>query len=217
MIITEPVMECEPETSQAARAMIQPPRTPLQKTVAGRVVQRLEAEPGERLDELRLERGGERGERGEGERSEDVRGQDGAPQAHGVPEVAFFRENEGDRVERVLREELRAAQDDHDEAERVEHLRDHLHGAGGGDGAAGGEQRQHDGVAQGGEAHEGAPGEAGDEQRDGGAAQLLAGVQRDLGVDILGAGALEILLRLRRRGGRGRSTAKLEGHERPSS
>ena len=33
MIMTEPVMECEPETSQATVAMIHPPMTPLQKMV----------------------------------------------------------------------------------------------------------------------------------------------------------------------------------------
>src|ERR1700722_9666983 len=33
MIMTEPGMECEPETSQATVAMIQPPMTPLQKMV----------------------------------------------------------------------------------------------------------------------------------------------------------------------------------------
>ncbi len=33
MIMTEPVMEWEPETSHATVAMIQPPMTPLQKMV----------------------------------------------------------------------------------------------------------------------------------------------------------------------------------------
>ena len=35
MTMTEPVMECEPETSQAAVAMIQPPMTPDQKMAEG--------------------------------------------------------------------------------------------------------------------------------------------------------------------------------------
>ena len=43
MIMTEPVMECEPETSQAASAMIQPPITPDQKTVCAGVGDRVHA------------------------------------------------------------------------------------------------------------------------------------------------------------------------------
>ena len=43
MIMTEPVMEWEPETSHATVAMIQPPMTPLQKTVAGGL--RIASEP----------------------------------------------------------------------------------------------------------------------------------------------------------------------------
>src|ERR1700688_976355 len=34
MIMTDPVIECDPETSQATVAMIQPPMTALQKMVA---------------------------------------------------------------------------------------------------------------------------------------------------------------------------------------
>ena len=63
-----------------------------------------------------------------------------------------------------------------------------------GDCAGGGEQGDGDGVAEGGEAHEDAAGEAGDGEGDAGAAEFLAGVVGDLLVDVLGAGALEILL-----------------------
>ena len=109
--------------------------------------------------------------------------------------MLLFGEDEGDRVEGVFGEELGAAEDDDDKAERVEHLRDEKHGIGGG-GAGGGEKRDGDGVSEGGEAHEDAAGETGDGEGDAGAAELLAGVVGDLLVDVLGAGALEILLRV---------------------
>jgi hypothetical protein len=84
----------------------------------------------------------------------------------------------------------------------------------GGDGAWGGEQGDGNGVAEGGEAHEDAAGEAGDGEGDAGAAELLTGVVGDLLVDVLGAGALEIFLRVL--GGRRRRrwvVAKAVGHK----
>src|ERR1035437_6523547 len=70
------------------------------------MVRGIEAELAQGLDGCGGERVRERGKRGEGERSEDVEGQHDGPEAHGVPEVALFREDEGDRVEGVLGEEL---------------------------------------------------------------------------------------------------------------
>ncbi len=94
----------------------------------------------------------------EGEGSEDVEGKDDFPEAHGLPEVAFFGEDEGDGVEGVFGEELGAAEDDDDEAEGVEHLADEEDGVAG-DGARRREERDGDGVAEGGEAHEDSAGE----------------------------------------------------------
>ena len=121
----------------------------------------------------------------------------GGPQAHGVPEVALFGEDERHRVKGVLGKELRAPEDDDDEAERIKHLCDEERG-GCGRRACRREQRDCDGVAQGRKAHEDAAGEAGDGERDAGAAKLLAGVVGDLLVDVLRAGALEVLLRVER-------------------
>lgn len=116
--------------------------------------------------------------------------------------MALFGEDEGYGVERVFGEELRAAENDDDEAEGVEHFADEEDGVAG-DGAGRGEERDGDGVAEGGEAHEDSTGEGGDGEGDAGAAELLAGVVGDLFVDVLGAGALEMFLGvvgLRRRG-----------------
>ncbi len=161
----------------------------------GWIVDGFEAEACDGLNDLGLEGVGEGGDGGEGERAEDVGGKDGGPEAKGLPEVLLFGEDEGDGIEGVFGEELRAAQNDDDEAERVEHLADEEDGVGG-DCAGGGEEGDGDGVAEGGEAHEDAAGEAGDGERDAGAAELLAGVVGDLLVDVLGAGALEIFLRV---------------------
>ncbi len=75
----------------------------------------------------------------------------------------------------------------------VEHLADEEDGVGG-NRAGGGEESDGDGVAEGGESHEDSAGESGDGKGDAGAAEFLAGVVGDLLVDVLGAGALEILL-----------------------
>ena len=107
--------------------------------------------------------------------------------------MALFGENESYGVERVFCEELGAAKDDDDEAEGVEHLADEEDGVAG-DGAGRGEERDGNGVAEGGEAHEDSTGESGDGERDAGAAELLAGVVGYLLVDVLGAGALEVFL-----------------------
>ena len=117
----------------------------------------------------------------------------------------LFGEDESDGVEGVFGEELGAAEDDHDEAEGVKHLCDEEGGVGG-SGAGGSEERDGDGVAECGEAHEDAAGEAGDGEGDAGAAEFLAGVVGDLLVDVLGAGALEMLLRVLRGGGLARGS-----------
>ena len=125
--------------------------------------------------------------------------------------MAFFGEDEGDGVEGVFGEELGAAEDDDDEAEGVEHLADKKDGVGG-DGARGGEERDGDGVAEGGEAHEDSAGESGDGEGDAGAAELLAGVVGHLFVDVLGAGTLEVLLGIVQWRRRGLAGAQAEGH-----
>lgn len=124
---------------------------------------------GEGADDLGLECGGERGDGGEGEGSEDVEGEDDSPEAHGVPEVALFGEDKRYGVEGVFGEELRATEDDYDEAEGVEHFADEEDGVGG-DGTRGGEERDGDSVAEGGEAHEDSAGESGDGEGDAGPA-----------------------------------------------
>ncbi len=170
MIMTEPVMECEAGDQPGDRgddpaahdggpedgggrddAMASAPSWPSDWTTAGR-------------DGM-----GARCEGGEGEGAECVEGKDDGPEAHGLPEVAFFREHQCDRVQGVFGEELRAAEDDDDEAERVEHFADEERGRGG-RGSGGGEDCDGDGVAERGETHEDAAGEAGDGERDAGAA-----------------------------------------------
>jgi len=125
--------------------------------------------------------------------------------------VAFFGEDESYGVERVFGEELGAAKDDDDEAERVEHFADEEDGVTG-DGAGRGEERDGDGVAEGGEAHEDSTGESGDGEGDAGAAELLAGVVGDLLVDVLGAGSLEVFLGVVGRQRRGLARAQTKGH-----
>ena len=57
-----------------------------------------------------------RRQHGEGKRAEDVGGEHDGPEPEGVPELAFFFQYEGDGVEGVLSEELRAANDDSDKS-----------------------------------------------------------------------------------------------------
>ena len=83
--------------------------------------------------------------------------------------MLLFGEDEGYGVERVFGEELRAAKDDYDEAERVEHLAEEEDGVGG-NCAGGGKEGDGDCVAESGEAHEDAAGEAGDGEGDAGTA-----------------------------------------------
>ena len=154
------------------------------------------------MHDLGFKRGGEGGDGGKGESTEDVGGKDGGPETEGLPEVVLFGEDEGDGIESVFGEELGATEDDYDEAEGVEHLADEEDGVRG-NGAGRGEQRDGDGVAEGGETHEDAAGEAGDGEGNTGAAEFLTGVVGDLFVDILGAGTFEILLRVLRGGGLG--------------
>jgi hypothetical protein len=178
----------------------------------GGVVEGFEAEAGECLHDLGLERVSEGNDGGEGECTEDVGGENGGPQAEGVPEVLFFGKDKGDGIERVFGEELRTAEDDDDEAKRVEHLGDEENFAGR-SGAGGGEECDGDGVSERGEAHEDAAGEAGDGEGDAGAAELLTGVVGYLLVDVLCAGALEILLRFLAGRRLGRVAAKAIRHK----
>ena len=90
----------------------------------GRIVDGVEAELRKGLHEVGSKCGREGRDCGEGERSEDVGGKDGGPEAEGLPEMFLFGEDEGDGIERVFGEELGAAEDDDDEAEGVEHLCD---------------------------------------------------------------------------------------------
>ncbi len=161
-----------------------------------------EPELGEGVDDVGTDGSGEGGEGGEREGAKNVGREDGGPETGGLPEVFLFREDEGYGVEGVLGKELRAAEDDDDKAERVEHFGDELNRSGG-LGSSGGEHGEGDGVAEGGEAHEDATGEGGDGEGDAGAAEFLAGVVGDLLVDVLGAGPLEVFLGLN--GGCGRS------------
>ena len=86
--------------------------------------------------------------------------------------------------------ELRAAEDDDDEAERIEELGDEL-----GFGARCRGWRGRWRLPRAGKAHEDAAGEAREGEGDGGAFELFAGVLGDLLEDLLGAGAGKVLLR----------------------
>ena len=73
--------------------------------------------------------------------------------------MLLFGEDEGYGIQGVFGEELRAAEDDHDEAERIKHPCDKECGVGGSS-SGGSEERDGNCVSECGEAHEDAAGQA---------------------------------------------------------
>ena len=148
----------------------------------------LNSEQCQRLNDVRTDRAGESGQRREGKRSQNIRRENREPEPHCRPEVSLLGQHESDGVERVFGKELRTAQNDDDEAERIKHLCDELDL---------GRRAQHsegDRIAERRETHEDAAGKAGEAERDGGSFELLARVLRDLEEDLFRAGSLEIFL-----------------------
>ena len=91
----------------------------------------------------------------------------------------MFAEDQRHRIQRVFGKELRAADDDGNEADRVHHVGDEF-------AARNVTQRHHGGShPDSGQAHGETPGKAGERQRIGGAPQLLVRAVFDLLEDLL--------------------------------
>src|SRR5690242_12648203 len=108
--------------------------------------------------------------------------------------MAALSEHEGHRIKRVFRKKLRAAENDRDEPDGVEHVRYKLRDA------ADAQFSTRNRCGQSGETHRNTACESGYGQVESGAAQLLARILRHLRVNLGRGGTLQILLHLRRRG-----------------
>ena len=187
-IITEPVIECEPETSHAAVAMIHPAVTPLQKIVAGAMCAACKPS----CTRACFVSGGSALVRAASAANANAPRTFAGSTVHHNRSVfqssRFSERTRRNRIQRVLREELRAADDDHDEADGIEHARDKVRSG------RGAEESEHKRRTQTGESHEDATGKARDGQRNGRALQLRLRTQRNLLIDVFGGGTLEVLL-----------------------
>ena len=143
---------------------------------------------------FRLDSAGLGDEQGKEERAQNIRRQHQRPQPQRVTDMAAFGQHQRDGVQRVLRKQLRAAQDDDDKSDGIKRVDDELRAT------AVTEQSCSNRGRQSSQPHPHAPSEAGDEKAERVAIQLLPCVLRDLLVDRMRSRPFQFELR---RGGVG--------------